>query len=71
MAETCPEGLLLMGQSNAGLPVLQGDRFRYDVSPDEMAAHARRLRDLGVDVIGGCCGSTPDHIAAMSAALAS
>ena len=71
MAETRPEGLLLMGQSNAGLPVLQGDRFRYDVSPDEMAAHARRLRDLGVDVIGGCCGSTPDHIAAMSAALAS
>jgi methionine synthase I (cobalamin-dependent) len=40
------------------------------VSPDEMAAHARRLRDLGVDVIGGCCGSTPEHIAAMSAALA-
>jgi 5-methyltetrahydrofolate--homocysteine methyltransferase len=71
MGAARPEGLLLMGQSNAGLPVLHGDRFRYDVSPDEMAAHARRLRDLGVDVIGGCCGSTPAHIAAMSAALAS
>jgi 5-methyltetrahydrofolate--homocysteine methyltransferase len=71
MGAARPEGLLLMGQSNAGLPVLQGDRFQYDVSPDEMAAHARRLRDLGVDVIGGCCGSTPAHIAAMSAALAS
>jgi 5-methyltetrahydrofolate--homocysteine methyltransferase len=70
MHEARPEGLLLIGQSNAGLPVLQGDRFSYDVSPDEMAAHARRLRDLGVDVIGGCCGSTPRHIAAMSAALA-
>jgi methionine synthase I (cobalamin-dependent) len=70
MGAARPEGLLLMGRSNAGLPVLQGDRFCYDVSPDEMAAHARRLRDLGVDVIGGCCGSTPEHIAAMSAALA-
>jgi 5-methyltetrahydrofolate--homocysteine methyltransferase len=71
MGEARPEGLLLIGQSNAGLPVLQGDRFSYDVSPGDMAAHARRLRDLGVDVIGGCCGSTPEHIAAMSAALAS
>ena len=69
MGAARPEGLLLMGQSNAGLPVLHGDRFRYDVSPDEMAAHARRLRDLGVDVIGGCCGSTPAHMVAMAAAL--
>lgn len=62
-------GLLLVAQSNAGLPVLVGDRFEYDASPDELAAHARVLRDLGVDLVGACCGSTPAHIAAMGRAL--
>ncbi len=61
--------VLLVAQSNAGLPVLVGDRFEYDASPDELAAHARALRDLGVDLVGACCGSTPAHIAAMREAL--
>jgi 5-methyltetrahydrofolate--homocysteine methyltransferase len=62
-------GLLLVAQPNAGLPQLVGDRFVYDASPDELADHARALRDLGVDLVGACCGSTPGHIAAMSRAL--
>ncbi|MEO6512385.1 MAG: homocysteine S-methyltransferase family protein [Nocardioides sp.] len=62
-------GLLVVAQSNAGLPVLVGDRFEYDASPAELADHARALRGLGVDLIGACCGSTPEHIAAMSEAL--
>lgn len=66
-----PEELLLVGQSNAGLPQLVGDRFEYDVAPNALAAHALRLRALGVDLIGACCGSTPAHIAAMHAALTS
>jgi 5-methyltetrahydrofolate--homocysteine methyltransferase len=61
--------LLLVAQSNAGLPQLVGDRFEYDASPEELAAHARALRDLGVDLVGACCGSTPAHIAAMREAL--
>jgi 5-methyltetrahydrofolate--homocysteine methyltransferase len=65
------DGLLVVAQSNAGLPVLVGDRFEYDASPDELAVHARALKDLGVDLIGACCGSTPAHIAAMDRALAS
>ncbi len=70
MVEVRPEGLLLVAQSNAGLPVLVGDHFEYDAPVDEMAAHAVRLRALGIDLIGACCGSTPDHLRAMSAALA-
>jgi 5-methyltetrahydrofolate--homocysteine methyltransferase len=62
-------GLLLVAQPNAGLPQLVGDRFVYDASPEELAEHARALRDLGVDLVGACCGSTPAHIAAMSRAL--
>jgi len=64
------EDLLVVAQSNAGLPQLVGDRFVYDASPDDLADHARALRDLGVDLVGACCGSTPAHIAAMSRALA-
>ena len=63
------DGVLLVAQSNAGLPQLVGDRFEYDASPVELADHALALRDLGVDLVGACCGSTPAHIAAMGRAL--
>ena len=69
MAEARPDGVLLMAQSNAGLPRAVGDHFEYDGTPERMAEHARRLRELGVDVIGACCGSTPSHLAAMRDAL--
>ena len=62
--------VLLIAQSNAGLPVLIGDRFGYDVPTSELAEHARRLHEIGIDLIGACCGSTPAHLAAMHEALA-
>ncbi|MEP6817125.1 MAG: homocysteine S-methyltransferase family protein [Marmoricola sp.] len=70
MAEVRPPGLLLVAQSNAGLPQVVGDHFEYDAPPPELARHAEVLRDLGIDLIGGCCGATPEHITAVSAALA-
>ena len=70
LVEARPDGVLLLAQSNAGLPRPVGDRFQYDASPEVMAAHVARLRELGVDLIGGCCGSTPAHLAAMREALA-
>ena len=63
--------LLLIAQSNAGLPQVVGDHFEYDATADDLAAHASRLAELGIDLIGGCCGSTPAHIAAMDAILTS
>jgi 5-methyltetrahydrofolate--homocysteine methyltransferase len=63
------DGVLVVAQSNAGLPQLVGDHFEYDASPEQLADHARALRDLGVDLVGACCGSTPAHIAAMGRAL--
>ena len=69
MVAVRPEGLLLIGQSNAGLPHLVGDHFEYDADPATMAEHAATVRALGIDIIGGCCGSTPAHIAAISQAL--
>ena len=70
LAEARPEGLLLIAQSNAGLPQVVGDHFEYDATPDDMARHAVVLRDLGIDLIGACCGSTPEHVEAISRALA-
>jgi methionine synthase I (cobalamin-dependent) len=69
MAAARPDGVFLIAQSNAGLPHPVGDQFEYDGTPEVMARYAVRMRELGVNVIGGCCGSTPAHIAAMRAAL--
>lgn len=69
-AEGERDDLLLITQSNAGLPRLQGDVFVYDGTPDELAKFAVQMRDSGIDVIGACCGSTPEHIRAMRTALA-
>lgn len=69
MAEVRPDGVLLVAQSNAGLPRVVGDHFEYDAGPDDLARHAVVLRELGIDIIGACCGSTPSHIEAMHEAL--
>jgi len=70
LAEAGAGRVRLMVQSNAGLPKLQGDTFVFDGTPEEMAAYAVEMRDLGFTVIGACCGSSPAHIAAMREALA-
>jgi 5-methyltetrahydrofolate--homocysteine methyltransferase len=49
-------------QSNAGLPELRGGEAVYPESPAFMAEKAARLVDIGVALIGGCCGTTPEHI---------
>lgn len=56
-------------QPNAGSPKQGPEGIYYDATPAEMAATALRLRDAGVAIIGGCCGTSPAHLAAMSKAL--
>jgi homocysteine S-methyltransferase len=50
---------------NAGLPREVGDRKMYMASPEYMAEYARRIVEAGARFVGGCCGTTPDHIKAM------
>jgi len=69
MAAVAPD-TILWAKPNAGLPRLEGDLVVYDASPAVMAEVALRLRQAGARVIGGCCGTTPAHIAAMSQSLA-
>ena len=62
--------LPLICQANAGLPILKDGATIFPGTPDEMTAYHDRLIELGVRVIGGCCGTTPAHIGAMKTALA-
>jgi 5-methyltetrahydrofolate--homocysteine methyltransferase len=62
---------VLIAKPNAGLPRLEGGETVFDLGPEDFAAHAPRLVELGAQVIGGCCGSSPEHIAALAAVLRS
>src|SRR5436190_3413595 len=60
---------LFSAQPNAGLPTRIGNRFFYMATPDYFADYALRFARTGVQLIGGCCGTTPRHTAAMRKAL--
>ena len=51
---------------NAGLPRTEGGRTVFDVGPEEFAAVMETLSAYGVHLMGGCCGTTPDHIRALT-----
>ncbi|MCX6874689.1 MAG: homocysteine S-methyltransferase family protein [Verrucomicrobia bacterium] len=53
-------------QPNAGVPHQVDGEIRYDATPEEMAELARALRTLGISIVGGCCGTSPAHLAAMA-----
>ncbi len=57
---------VLVAKSNAGMPELVDLRAVYRTNPDTMAACAIDMRDAGARIIGGCCGTTPEHLAAMA-----
>lgn len=54
----------VLAEPNAGLPEMDDGRLVYRVGPDDFAEAAARIRSAGVSIIGGCCGTGPEHIAA-------
>ncbi len=56
------DGVYLSAMPNAGIPRMVGGRYMYLSSPEYTAEYALRLAKLGINVIGGCCGTTPVHI---------
>ncbi len=69
MRAAAPE-LRLSAMPNAGFPTERNNRVFYPSSPEYMARYARRMvEELGVSIVGGCCGTTPEHTAAMRRAL--
>ena len=59
--------LPLSAQSNAGLPQAVGDRKIYLATPEYMAQYARRMIEAGARFVGGCCGTSPEHIRSIRA----
>ncbi|CAM3359480.1 bifunctional homocysteine S-methyltransferase/methylenetetrahydrofolate reductase [Paenibacillus lupini] len=64
-----PVGLPLSIFPNAGIPDYVDGKYTYSAGPDYFAEMALRFADRGARIIGGCCGTTPEHIAAMAKAL--
>ena len=62
-------GTMLWAKPNAGLPRMVDEAVVYDANPEYMGQVALHLREAGAQIIGGCCGTTPDHVSAMAAAL--
>ena len=62
-------GRFLSAMPNAGYPVRIGGRIAYLATPEYFASFARDAVDAGATIVGGCCGTTPDHIRAMGEAL--
>ena len=60
---------VLIAKSNAGIPTLVNGVAVYDASPEDMATYATSIQTDGARIIGGCCGSTPDHIRAIAGAV--
>ncbi|MFQ5896757.1 MAG: homocysteine S-methyltransferase family protein [Candidatus Methylomirabilia bacterium] len=59
----------LIAYPNAGLPVVKEGRVTYELGPKEMAGEYPALLDAGCNVVGACCGSTPEHIRLIAAVV--
>ena len=71
-SETIPD-FGLWAKPNAGVPHMdiKTEQGVYDMTPDDMAAYVKKYLALGARVVGGCCGSTPEHVAAIAKAVKS
>ncbi len=69
VANAAPGATVLVAKANCGIPRYVDGAIRFDGTPELMADYARLARDAGARIIGGCCGTTPEHLAAMRAAL--
>jgi methionine synthase I (cobalamin-dependent) len=68
-ARVLSNDVIIFAEPNAGKPQLAGDQAVYGVSPEDFAAAAEKIHSVGVNIIGGCCGTSPEHIEAVSKRL--
>ena len=60
---------ILVAKANCGIPEFIGGEIHYNGTPEIMARYAVMARDAGARIVGGCCGTSPEHVAAMRKAL--
>ena len=68
LTEASPDAIVI-AKANAGIPKYVDGIIEYDGTPELMADYARLARDSGARIIGGCCGTKPEHLVAMKAAM--
>jgi len=71
MAPAAEPGDVIVAKGNCGVPYFVEGQIHYDGTPELMADYARLARNAGARIIGGCCGTSPAHLAAMRSALES
>ena len=69
LAEALPAGTYLSAQPNAGWPTRVGERLMYPATPEYFGDYALAFVEAGARLVGGCCGTTPEHIRHMREAL--
>ena len=69
MARGATPDQVIVAKGNCGIPQWAGGHIVYDGTPELMADYARFAYAAGARIIGGCCGTTPEHLRAMRAAL--
>ena len=68
LTEAAPDAVVI-AKANAGIPKYVDGKIEYDGTPELMGRYATLARDAGARIIGGCCGSKPEHVAAIRMAL--
>ena len=68
MTEKRPDAIII-AKANCGIPVVHGDHVHYSGTTETMSEYARLAIDAGARIIGGCCGTSPAHLAAMRQAI--
>ena len=63
------EAAVLVAKANCGIPEFIDGQIHYNGTPEIMARYATMARDAGARIVGGCCGTSPEHVAAMRRAL--
>jgi 5-methyltetrahydrofolate--homocysteine methyltransferase len=71
MSEAAAPGDVIIAKGNCGIPYYDEGKIRYNGTPELMADYARLVLDGGARIIGGCCGTSPDHLRAIRASLES
>jgi 5-methyltetrahydrofolate--homocysteine methyltransferase len=64
-----PSPVPVIAKANAGIPKVDGQHVHYSGTPELMADYAHLAIDAGARIIGGCCGTSPTHLAAMRQAI--
>ncbi len=69
LAKASQPGDIIIAKGNCGIPYYEEGHIRYNGTPELMADYAKLVRDAGARLVGGCCGTSPEHLVAIRNSL--